>query len=301
MRGVREGQRAVRAFDYVIPATLEEAVAALARHQGEAKVLAGGQSLVPLLNYRLAAPRVVVDINGLPLDGVRVADGRLRLGALTRHVTLEESDVIGAACPLLREAAGLIGNVRVRALGTLGGSLAHADPAAELPMAMLALDARFTVVGPNGSRVIASAEFFTGYLSSALGPAEVLTEIEVPLLEGAGHAIEEHARRAGDFALVAVAALVRLHADGRISDARLAFAGVGPAPTRAGGAEDSLRDASPTPEHLERAAAAAAASVDPAGDAFASAAYRKLLARVLARRALTRAVARARRGTSPSP
>jgi carbon-monoxide dehydrogenase medium subunit len=285
----------VRAFDYVIPSSLDEAVAALARHGGDAKLLAGGQSLVPLLNYRLAAPRVVVDINGLPLEGVRVEDGRLRLGALTRHVALQESGVIGAACPLLREAAGLIGNVRVRALGTLGGSLAHADPAAELPMAMLALDARFTAVGPSGSRTVAAADFFTGYLTSALGPAEVLTEVEVPLMDGAGHAIEEHARRAGDFALVAVAALARLDRDGRVADVRLAFAGLGPVPVRARSAEDSLRGHLPSPETLDRAAASAAVSVDPAGDAFASGAYRKLLARVLARRALARAVDRALR------
>lgn len=283
----------MRAFDYVIPSSLDEAVSVLARYGADAKVLAGGQSLVPLLNYRLAAPRVVVDINGLPLDGIRVENGRLRLGALTRHVTLQESDVIGAACPLLREAAGLIGNVRVRALGTLGGSLAHADPAAELPMAMLALDARFTAVGPSGARTVAVPEFFTGYLTSALGPDEVLTEVEVPLLDGAGHAIEEHARRAGDFALVAVAALARLDRDGRVADVRLAFAGLGPVPVRARAAEESVRGHEPSPEMLDRAAASAAAGVDPAGDAFASGAYRKLLARVLARRALARAVDRA--------
>jgi carbon-monoxide dehydrogenase medium subunit len=281
----------LRAFDYVIASSLPEAVTVLARHGGDAKILAGGQSLVPLLNYRLAAPRVVVDINGLPLDGVRVENGRLRLGALTRHVTLEESDVIGAACPLLREAAGLIGNVRVRALGTLGGSLAHADPAAELPMAMLALDARFTVVGPSGPRTVAAARFFTGYLTSALSQDEVLTEVEVPVMDGAGHAIEEQARRAGDFALVAVTALAQLDREGRIADARLAFAGIGSVPVRARAAEEALLGHVPSPEMLDRAAAAV--SIDPAGDAFASGAYRKLLARVLARRALTRAVDRA--------
>jgi carbon-monoxide dehydrogenase medium subunit len=268
----------------------------LRRFGGDAKVIAGGQSLVPLLNYRLAAPRAIVDINGLPLDGVRVDGGRLRLGALTRHATLEESDVIRTACPLLREAAGLIGNVRVRTLGTLGGSLAHADPAAELPMVMLALDARFTAVGPAGARVIPVAEFFTGYLTTALRSDEVLTEIDVPATPTSGHAIEEHSRRAGDFALVAVAALVWLARDERIADVRLAFGGVGPAPVRARAAEDALRGQPPSAEALERAATMAAGAIEPAGDAFASAAYRKLLARVLARRALTRAAAG---GTAP--
>jgi carbon-monoxide dehydrogenase medium subunit len=286
----------VKEFEYVVPGSVAEAVDVLRRFGGDAKVIAGGQSLVPLLNYRLAAPRAIVDINGLPLDGVRVDGGRLRLGALTRHATLEESDVIRTACPLLREAAGLIGNVRVRTLGTLGGSLAHADPAAELPMVMLALDARFTAVGPAGARVIPVAEFFTGYLTTALRSDEVLTEIDVPATPISGHAIEEHSRRAGDFALVAVAALVWLARDGRIADVRLAFGGVGPAPVRARAAEDALRGQPPSAEALERAATMAAGAIEPAGDAFASAAYRKLLARVLARRALTRAAAG---GTAP--
>jgi carbon-monoxide dehydrogenase medium subunit len=286
----------VREFEYVVPGSVAEAVDVLRRFGGDAKVIAGGQSLVPLLNYRLAAPRAIVDINGLPLDGVRVDGGRLRLGALTRHATLEESDVIRTACPLLREAAGLIGNVRVRTLGTLGGSLAHADPAAELPMVMLALDARFTAVGPAGARVIPVAEFFTGYLTTALRSDEVLTEIDVPATPTSGHAIEEHSRRAGDFALVAVAALVWLARDERIADVRLAFGGVGPAPVRARAAEDALRGQPPSAEALERAATMAAGAIEPAGDAFASAAYRKLLARVLARRALTRAAAG---GTAP--
>jgi carbon-monoxide dehydrogenase medium subunit len=158
---------------------------------------------------------------------------------------------------------------------------------------MLALDARFTVVGPSGPRTVAAAEFFTGYLASALSQDEVLTEVEVPLMDGAGHAIEEQARRAGDFALVAVTALAQLDRDGRIADARLAFAGIGPVPVRARAAEESLRGQVPGPEMLDRAAASAAASVDPTGDAFASGAYRTLLARVLSRRALARAVDRA--------
>jgi carbon-monoxide dehydrogenase medium subunit len=280
-------------FEYIAPATVEATLDVLARHRDDAKVLAGGQSLVPLLNYRLARPRLVVDVNGLPLDGVGVADGRLRIGALTRHATLEESPELTRECPLLREAAGLIGNVRVRTLGTLGGSLAHGDPAAELPAAMVALDARLGVVGPGGRRTIAAGDFFTGYLTTALGPDELLIDVEIPAARDSGWAVEELSRRAGDFAIVLVVALVRLDARGRVDEARIAFGGVGPTPVRADAAEDLLRGAEPTAERLVLAAEAARDALEPQGDAFVSAAYRRLLAGVLGRRALTRAVARA--------
>jgi aerobic carbon-monoxide dehydrogenase medium subunit len=280
-------------FDYVSPATVDEALAVLARHGPEAKVLAGGQSLVPLLNYRLARPRVVVDINGLPLETITVVPGRLRLGPLTRHATLARSPEVARECPILGEAAALIGNARVRTLGTLGGSLAHADPAAELPMAMVALDARLSIRGPSHGRTVAAHEFFTGYLSTVLAADELLTEIEVPPARGFGYAVEEFARRPGDFAIVAVAALVRIDRHGRVEDARLVFGGVGAAPVRARPAEDALRGGEPTAERVKRVAEMARSGLDPASDAFVSAAYRKLLAEVLARRALTRASTRA--------
>lgn len=280
-------------FEYVAAGTVEEAVGLLAEHREEAKLLAGGQSLVPLLNYRLARPRVVVDINRLPLDGIQVTDGRLRLGALVRHATLDESPEIARLCPVLAEAARLIGNVRVRTLGTLGGSLAHADPAAELPMVMVALDASLTVAGPRGRRTLAAREFFKGYLTTALGPEELLAEVELPVTRGMGHAVEEFARRAGDFAIVAVTALVGLDRRGRVEEARIAFAGVGPTPVRVPAAEDLLRGQEPTAERLAEAARAAQDALDPESDAFVSAAYRRHLAGVLSRRALGRAVARA--------
>ena len=283
----------MQSFEYVAPATVEEALGVLAEHGDEAKVLAGGQSLVPLLNYRLAKPRVVVDVNGLPLDGVRVKTDRLRLGALTRHATLQESDEIAGACPVLREAAALIGNVRVRTLGTVGGSLAHGDPAAELPMAMVALDARIGIAGRAGRRTVAARDFFTGYLTTALAPDELLTEIEIPTTRDMGWAVEEISRRAGDFAIVAVTALIRLDGRGRVDDARLAFAGVGPAPVRVPSAEDLLRGAEPTAESTGQAADAARDALAPESDVFVSGAYSRFLAGVLARRALTRAVARA--------
>lgn len=280
-------------FEYVAAGTVEEAVGLLAEHREEAKVLAGGQSLVPLLNYRLARPRVVVDINRLPLDGIQVTDGRLRLGALTRHATLEESPEIARHCPVLAEAASLIGNVRVRTLGTLGGSLVHADPAAELPMVMGALDASLTLVGPGGRRTLPAREFFRGQLTTALGPDELLTEIEIPVTRGMGHAVEEFARREGDFAIVAVTALIGLDRRGRVEEARLAFAGVTPTPVRVPRAEDLLRGCEPAAERLAEAARAAQDALAPESDAFVSAAYRRHLAGVLAKRALGRAVARA--------
>jgi len=280
-------------FEYVAVGTVEEAVGLLAEHREEAKVLAGGQSLVPLLNYRLARPQLIVDINRLPLDGIQVTDGRLRLGALTRHATLEESPEIARHCPVLAEAAGLIGNVRVRTLGTLGGSLAHADPAAELPMVMMALDASLTLVGPQGRRMLPAREFFRGQLTTALGQDELLAEVELPVTRRIGHAVEEFARREGDFAIVAVTALVGLDRRGRVEDARLAFAGVGPVPVRVPAAEDLLRGQEPAAERLAAAAKAARDTLDPESDAFVSAAYRRHLAGVLTKRALGRAVARA--------
>src|SRR2546426_1644576 len=290
MGATREG-RPVHPFEYATPETLEEALALVRETGAEAKVLAGGQSLVPLLNYRLARPRLVVDVNGLPLAGLRVENGSLHLGALTRHHELEELPEIARSAPLLPEVARLIGNVRVRSLGTVGGSLAHADPAAELPMAIVALDARLTLASASGSRTVSARDFFTGYLSTALGADELLTEIAVPVTRGMGWAVEEFARRAGDFAVVAVAAGVSLDRRGRVDDARVTFAGVADRPVRATAAEDALRGQEPSADRLARAAEIARDGLDHQSGAFASGAYRRLLARVLARRALGRAVA----------
>jgi len=290
----------VHPFEYAAPEALDEALALLREHGAEAKILAGGQSLVPLLNYRLARPRLVVDINGLPLAGVRVDNGSLRLGALTRHHDLEELPEIARSAPLLPEVARLIGNVRVRSLGTVGGSLAHADPAAELPMAVVALDARLTLASASGSQTVPARDFFTGYLSTALAPDELLTAIEVPVTLGMGWAVEEFARRAGDFAVVAVAAGVSLDRRGRVDDARLALGGVADRPVRATAAEDVLRGQEPSAERLARAAEVVRERLDPQSDAFASGAYRRLLAGVLTRRALTRAVT-SEGGSAPLP
>jgi carbon-monoxide dehydrogenase medium subunit len=280
-------------FAYEAPSTVDDAVGLLRRHGGDAKVLAGGQSLVPLLNYRLADPRVVVDINDLPLGRVAADNGRLKLGALVRHHELEESDEIARRCPVLREAAALIGNVRVRALGTVGGSLAHADPAAELPMVALALDGRFTLVSAAGSRVAEAREFFTGPLTTAMRPDELLTEVDLAAPPATGWALEEMARRAGDFAIVAVVALVSVDRRGRVTQTRLAFGGVAATPVRATAAEEALMGQEPTAERLAQAAIVARDALSPQSDAFVSGAYRRHVAGVLARRALTRATARA--------
>ena len=281
-------------FAYVAPTSIDEALDVLRQHRDEAKILAGGQSLLPLLNYRLARPRVVVDVNDLPLDGIRVENGLLRLGALTRHADLMESSDVARECPILAEAAALVGNVRVRTLGTLGGSLAHADPAAELPMVMLALDAGIGIASSSGRRRCSAAELFTGALTTALGPHELLTDVEVPSVRGRGWAVEELSRRPGDFAIVAVATLVSLDAQGHVEDARIAFGGVAPVPVRARLAEEDLRGVEPTAERVTRASDLARDALQPGSDAFVSGAYRTLVAGVLARRALTRAVARAR-------
>lgn len=280
-------------FQYHAAATVGEAVEALAG-RADAKLLAGGQSLVPALTYRLARPALVVDVNALPLADIARTNGHVRLGALVRHHVIEESTDLRGWCPLLAEAVACVGNARVRTLGTLGGSLAHADPAAELPLAMVALDARLTAVGPARSRAIPAAEFFLGPMTTALAADEVLTAVDVPVTTAAGTAFLEQARRPGDFPLVSVAAVVWLDRSGRVHDVRVAFGGLTGRPQRSAAAEEALRSHEPTPDRLDASARAARRGLRPETDAFASAAYRAHLAGVLARRALSTAVDRAR-------
>ena len=283
----------MHSFEYSAPETIDQALAVLAEHGAEAKVLAGGQSLIPILNYRLAKPRIVIDLNRLSMSDITVQGEGIRLGALARYHAVEETAELGAACPILGEAIRLIGNVRVRTLGTVGGSLAHADPAGELPLVMIALDGVLTLRRVGAVRRVAATDFFTGYLSTVLAADELVTEIEVPATRGKGTAIEEQARRAGDFAVVAAAALVRVDRRGRVDEARLAYGGVGPRPVLADRAEEALLGREPTAERVALAARSARESLRPEGDAFVSAAYRSLLVEVLGRRALARAVGRA--------
>lgn len=278
-------------FEYYAPETLDDAIALLARFGERAKTLAGGQSLVPLLTLRLARPEVVIDLNAIEeLRVVRREGDHVFIGALVRHRALERGEGALAACPLLQEAAALIGNVRVRTLGTIGGSLAHADPAAELPAVALALDGTLVVQGAGGERAIPAREFFVGALTTALKPDEVIVGIRVPVLgPGVGSAVTEFTRRAGDFAIVAAVAVVEVRPAGEIARVRVALAGAGSTPMRLPGVEGALRGEPPDPRILRRAAEGAVREIEPEGDAHASAAYRRHLARVLTARALERA------------
>jgi carbon-monoxide dehydrogenase medium subunit len=283
-------------FSLAQPRSIEEAVACLAEAGDEGKLLAGGQSLVPLMALRLATPAVLVDLAGVPgLEHVGVdSDGALAIGAMARQRTVELDAEVARRAPLLREAIGHIGHEAIRNQGTLGGSLAHADPAAELPAVALALEASAVLVGPGGRRVVAADELFTGYLSTCIADDELLVEVRIPPLPaGTGCAFVELSRRHGDFALAGVAALVRLDADGGIAAAGLALTGVGPTPIRPEAAEASLVGEQPSEATFAAASAEVSRFVEPESDLHATAAYRRHLAGVLVRRALTTASRRA--------
>jgi carbon-monoxide dehydrogenase medium subunit len=276
--------------EYEAPTTVAEAVGLLAEHLDEASVLAGGQSLIPLLAMRLARPAVLIDINRVDeLHGVSAADGWITVGAMTREYVAEESGAIGDAVPLLAAALPLIGHEAIRSRGTIGGSLAHADPAAELPAVARALDAEFVVRGPSGERVVPAAEWFEGYLTTSRRPDELLTEVRFPTAgPGTGTSFQEVARRHGDFAIVGLAASLTL-SQGAISDARLAFAGMSDVPVRAADAEDLLIGETPSAELFEEAARRATGDLDPPADLHGSSDYRKKVAAALVRRGLREA------------
>jgi CO/xanthine dehydrogenase FAD-binding subunit len=271
-------------FDYEAPRTVTEAVELLAEHQDEASVLAGGQSLIPLLALRLAHPAVLIDINGIEeLSGVSAADGWVAIGAMTRAYVAEESETVADALPLLAAALPLIGHEAIRSRGTIGGSLAHADPAAELPAVARALDAEFVVRAQSGERVVPAAEWFEGYLTTSRHPGELLVEVRFPAAgPGTGISFQEVARRHGDFAIVGLAVLLMV-SEGSISDARLAFAGMSDVPVRAAEAEDLLVGERPSTELFDEAARRATDSVDPPADLHGSAEYRRKVAAALVR------------------
>ena len=284
--------------EYEAPATAAEAVDLLAEHEDEASVLAGGQSLIPLLALRLARPGVLIDINGLSeLSGMSVIDGQVAIGAMTREYVAEESEMVADTVPLLAAALPLIGHEAIRSRGTIGGSLAHADPAAELPAVARALDAEFVVRSRSGDRVIPAAEWFEGYLATARRPDEILVEVRFPAAgPGTGVAFQEVARRHGDFAIVGLAASLTL-ADGAISDARLAFAGIADVPVRAAAAEDLLAGERPSAELFDEAARRATEDIDPPADLHGSSDYRKTVAAAVVRRGLRAAADNAARGS----
>jgi CO/xanthine dehydrogenase FAD-binding subunit len=281
--------------EYQAPTTVAEAIDLLAEHGDEASVLAGGQSLIPLLALRLARPEVLIDINRIDeLSGVSAADGHVTIGAMTREYMAEESGIVADTLPLLAAALPLIGHEAIRSRGTIGGSLAHADPAAELPAVARALDAEFVVRGPSGTRVIPAAQWFDGYLTTSRRPDELLVEVRFPAAgPDTGATFEEVARRHGDFAIVGLAASLVM-SGGVIGEARLAFAGVSDVPVRATAAEDLLAGEPPSAELFDEAARRATEDLDPPGDLHGSPDYRKTVAAAVVRRGLRAATDNAR-------
>lgn len=282
-------------FAYHDPTTLEEVLDLLHLHGDEAKVLAGGQSLIPVLNMRLTRPKVLIDLGRLSmLAFIRVEAGSLQIGAMTRHAQVERSALVRERQPLLAEAIAQVGHPQIRNRGTIGGSLAHADPAAELPAVLLALDGSVVLQGRSGQREVAAAELFQGLFTTAIQPGELLIEVRVPVLpERTGWAFVELARRHGDFALAGVASTLTLAPDGTIAGCRLALTGVGAGPVRAAAAERSLVSQAPSASSFAAAAALVRKALEPESDLHATAEYRRHLAGVLTERALTQAFLRA--------
>ncbi len=283
-------------FEYFAPTTLSEATALLDEYGDDAKVLAGGQSLMPLINMRLVRPKVVVDINRVSqLSHISVApDGGLAIGALTRQREVEHSSLVRENNPLLSEVLPFIGHVPIRNRGTVGGSMVHADPAAELPAVSVALGAEFVLASTSNKRVVRAADFFFGYLTTALEPAEVLTEVRVPALKGSwGWGFQEVCRREGDFAMVGAITLVELDEDRSCKDARITMFGVGGTPVRVKQAEEMLVGCQVSSRTLEDVARLVSEELEPGSDIHASAQYRKEVGGVLARRTLEAALHRA--------
>jgi carbon-monoxide dehydrogenase medium subunit len=270
------------AFDYVRAGSAEEAISLIGEHGDEAKFLAGGHSLIPLMKLRLAQPTVLVDIGRLTdLSYIRDAGDHLAIGALTRHMDVETSDLVRSEVPLLAHAASHVGDPQVRHRGTLGGTIAHADPASDLPATTLALGATYVVQGPNGTREIAAGDFYQGFLESSLAPDEMLTEIRVPKMQGAGWSFQKFNRRAQDWAIVGVAAWRRN------GDSGVALVNMGSTPVLASSVSSALSGGS----SIEEAAEQAVAEAEPQADLNASVEYRTHLAKVLVKRALTEASA----------
>jgi len=282
-------------FKYFAAQNLEEALAVLTEHGDEARVLAGGQSLVQEMNARRTRPKVLVDLNRVPgLDSVEDAHGSLVLGAMVRISAVEGDDRIAAGLPVLAEAASRVGHVAVRIRGTVGGNVAHADPAANLPPVMLVLDAEFTVRSQGGERAVAAADFFRGAHATALGPTELLAELRLSKPPpGSGSAFVEVSRRGRGWGLGGVAAVVSLAEDGTVADARVGLSGMAQTALRAREAEEAARGREPSEGTWSAAAEAAAGTLNPPADLHASAEYRRHLAVALVRRCLALAAARA--------
>jgi len=281
-------------FRYVVARSAEEAVAFLAEHDGDARLLAGGQSLVPMLNMRLARPAAVVDLNRIPdLDGISVVDGEVRVGALVRYATLEWAPVVAARLPLLAEAVRFVGDRQVRSRGTLGGSLAQADPSGEMPLACQVLGAMVIVLGPGGTREVPATELFLGPYTAALEPVEMIVEVRFPDSSDSVGVLVEHVRRHGDFAVIAVAALGRPGPGGTWDRVRIGLSGVGPHAFVAEEASATLNGSTLDGSAIEAAGRACLEAADPSTDVRASAEYRRHLVPIYVERAL--AAVRSRR------
>jgi carbon-monoxide dehydrogenase medium subunit len=283
-------------FEYQAPTSLDEALSLLSQSGGEAKLLAGGHSLLPLLKLRMTETRSLIDLGRIPgLDYVRREGDQVAIGAMTTHAAIERSAELRQLVPLLPEAARVIGDLQVRNRGTIGGSLAHADPAGDFPAVVLALDAELKVRGSKGERAIKATDFFVDLLTTALEPDEILLEIRVPLLPArTGTSYQKFPQPASRYAICGAAAVVTLSEDDSVSRVRLGMTGVGPKAYRATAVEEAVVGQKATAEAIAQAAQHAAAGIEPLGDLHASTEYRAHLARVFARRALTQAAERAR-------
>ncbi len=278
------------AFDYEVAESVDHAIELLGQHGEEAKLLAGGHSLLPIMKLRLAAPTVLIDLGRISdLNYVRDEGDQLAIGAMTRQCDLERDQTLQEQCGLVAYTASLVGDPSVRHRGTIGGSVSHGDAASDLPSALLALDATFTVRGSGGERTVAAGDFFQDYLQTVLEPDEVLTEIRVPKLNGAGWSYKKFNRRAQDWAVVGAAAVVE-RSNGSISSARIGLTNMGSTPLRATAAESALAGADPS--SVAEATGSADEGTSPSSDIAASAEYRRHLARVLSRRAVEEALSR---------
>ncbi len=282
-------------FEYVVPASLGEAINLLEKHTDRAKVLAGGHSLIPLMKLRLATPEFLIDISRIPeLSYIKDDGGTIRIGALTTHYTIETSDLVRRRLPALSDSAGLIGDVQVRNKGTIGGSIAHADPAADYPASILAADATIIALGPKGERQIPVSKFFVDMLTTALDRNEIVREIRIPVKSGKiGSAYLKMAQKASGFAICGAAAIVELDASGALSNAAIGITGVGSHVFCAAKTEAELKGKKPSIDVLKKACEHASDGVTALDDIHASADYRLDLARVFARRALEAAITRA--------
>lgn len=279
------------AFDYFAPGAVDDVMALLKRYGSDARLLAGGQTLLPLMNFRLVAPEVIIDLNRIPeLAFIKVVEGQARIGAMTRQRALEFSPIVAQELPLLREAIKMVGHLPTRSRGTIGGSLANADSAAEIPMVLQVLEGEVLVLGPNGGRTIPAAELVLDAMTTSLADDEMLAEVRFPVMPSeARFAVEEFSRRHGDFAIAAVAAMLVVK-DGHCEKARIATAGVSSFSSRLTAAEKALEGRFVDADAIEKAAGAAAEAVEPVSDRNASEEYRRHLTKVLTARVLKRAL-----------